>query len=156
MFTPDGWFRTGDMGIMDAKGYFKITDRKKDMIVVSGFKVFPNEVEDVVMMHPGVLEAAAIGAPTRSPAKSSRSSWCRKDPALTEQALLEHCRKNLTGVQGPEDHRVPDRAPAEIQHRQDPAPPAARGRAGMSAAGPSQGAHCSLSEGRRAAPRVHQ
>ena len=63
VFTADGWFRTGDMGFMDAQGRFKITDRKKDMIIVSGFKVFPNEVEDVVMLHPGVLEVAAIGAP---------------------------------------------------------------------------------------------
>jgi long-chain acyl-CoA synthetase len=66
VFTRDGWFRTGDLGVMDRRGHFKITDRKKNMIVVSGFKVFPNEIEDVVMMHPGVLEAAAV---------SNRAVW---------------------------------------------------------------------------------
>jgi long-chain acyl-CoA synthetase len=101
VFTPDGWLRTGDMGFMDANGYFKITDRKKDMIVVSGFKVFPNEVEDVVMMHPGVLEAAAIGVADAKSGEAVKIVVVRKDPTLTEQALLEHCRRNLTGYKVP-------------------------------------------------------
>jgi long-chain acyl-CoA synthetase len=101
VFTPDGWFRTGDMGFMDARGYFKITDRKKDMIVVSGFKVFPNEVEDVVMMHAGVLEAAAIGVADAKSGEAVKIVVVRKDPALTEQALLEHCKKNLTAYKVP-------------------------------------------------------
>ena len=131
VFTADGWLRTGDMGFMDERGYFKITDRKKDMIVVSGFKVFPNEVEDVVMMHAGVLEAAAIGVADAKSGEAVKIVVVRKDPALTEQALLEHCKKNLTALQGPEDHRIPDRAPPEIQYRKDPAPPAARDRGGI-------------------------
>jgi len=101
VFTTDGWFRSGDMGIMDPKGYFRITDRKKDMIVVSGFKVFPNEIEDVAMMHPGVLEAAAVGATDPKSGEVVKLFVVRKDPALTEEALLEHCRKNLTGYKIP-------------------------------------------------------
>jgi long-chain acyl-CoA synthetase len=101
VFTRDGWFRTGDMGFMDPLGYFKITDRKKDMIVVSGFKVFPNEIEDVVMMHSGVLEAAAVGATDPKSGEVVKLIVVRKDPKLTEQALLEHCRKNLTSYKVP-------------------------------------------------------
>jgi long-chain acyl-CoA synthetase len=101
VFTPGGWFRTGDMGFMDAKGSFKITDRKKDMIVVSGFKVFPNEIEDVAMMHPGVLEAAAVGVADPRSGEAVKLIAVRKDPGLTEQALLEHCRKNLTAYKIP-------------------------------------------------------
>jgi len=112
VFTPDGWFRTGDMGFMDARGYFKITDRKKDMIVVSGFKVFPNEIEDVVMMHPGVLEAAAVGMRDEKSGESVKVIVVRKDPALTAEALLEHCRRNLTGY----------KVPKIIEFRDEPLP----------------------------------
>jgi len=112
VFTRDGWFRTGDMGFMDARGYFKITDRKKDMIIVSGFKVFPNEIEDVVMMHPGVLEAAAVGAPDAKSGECVKVIVVRKDPALTAEALLEHCRTNLTGY----------KVPRIIEFRDDPLP----------------------------------
>jgi long-chain acyl-CoA synthetase len=101
VFTADGWFRTGDMGFMDANGSFKITDRKKDMIIVSGFKVFPNEVEDVVMLHPGVLEVAAIGAPDERSGEAVKIVVVRKDPTLTAEALLEHCKKHLTGYKVP-------------------------------------------------------
>jgi long-chain acyl-CoA synthetase len=101
VFTRDGWLRTGDMGFMDARGSFKITDRKKDMIVVSGFKVFPNEIEDVVMMHPGVLEAAVVGATDSKSGEVVKLFVVRKDPKLAEQALLEHCRKYLTGYKIP-------------------------------------------------------
>ena len=112
VFTQDGWLRTGDMGFMDARGYFKITDRKKDMIVVSGFKVFPNEIEDVVMMHAGVLEAAAVGATDPKSGEVVKLFVVRKDPALTEEALLEHCRKNLTGY----------KVPKIIEFRNEPLP----------------------------------
>jgi long-chain acyl-CoA synthetase len=112
VLTADGWLRTGDMGFMDAKGNFKITDRKKDMIIVSGFKVFPNEIEDVVMMHPGVLEVAAIGAPDAKSGELVKIIVVRKDPALTEQALLEHCRKHLTGY----------KVPKVIAFREEPLP----------------------------------
>jgi long-chain acyl-CoA synthetase len=101
VFTPDGWLRTGDMGFMDERGYFKITDRKKDMIIVSGFKVFPNQIEDAVAMHPGVAEVGAIGVPDERSGEAVKIVVVRKDPALTEQALLEHCRQFLTGYKMP-------------------------------------------------------
>ena len=100
-FTADGWLRTGDMGFMDERGYFKITDRKKDMIVVSGFKVFPNQIEDAVALHPGVAEVGAIGVPDEKSGEVVKIVVVRKDPALTEQELLEHCRKLLTGYKVP-------------------------------------------------------
>jgi long-chain acyl-CoA synthetase len=112
VLTADGWLRTGDMGFMDPRGYFKITDRKKDMIIVSGFKVFPNEIEDVVMMHPGVLEAAAIGVKDPKSGEAVKVIVVKKDPELTEQALLEHCKKNLTGY----------KVPKFIQFRTEPLP----------------------------------
>jgi long-chain acyl-CoA synthetase len=101
VFTRDGWLRTGDMGTMDARGYVTITDRKKDMIVVSGFKVFPNEIEDVVMMHPDVLEAGAVGIPDEKSGESVKLVVVRRNPNLTEQALLAHCRKYLTAYKLP-------------------------------------------------------
>jgi long-chain acyl-CoA synthetase len=100
-FTRGGWLRTGDMGYMDQRGHVRITDRKKDLIVVSGFKVFPNEVEDVVMTHPGVLEVAAIGAPDEKSGEVVKIIVVKKDHALTEVELLEHCRKHLTNYKVP-------------------------------------------------------
>jgi long-chain acyl-CoA synthetase len=99
--TDDGWLRTGDMGVMDERGSIRITDRKKDMIVVSGFKVFPNEVEDVLTMHPGVLEAGAIGVPDERSGESVKVVVVRKDPALTESELIAHCKRHLTGYKMP-------------------------------------------------------
>jgi long-chain acyl-CoA synthetase len=99
--TDDGWLRTGDMGVMDERGSIRITDRKKDMIVVSGFKVFPNEVEDVLTMHPGVLEAGAIGVPDERSGESVKVVVVRKDPALTESELIAHCKQHLTGYKMP-------------------------------------------------------
>ncbi len=101
VFTHDGWLRTGDMGFVDERGYFRITDRKKDMIVVSGFKVFPNQIEDVVSLHPGVAEVAAIGEPDDRSGEVVKIVVVKKDPALTEQALLEHCRQHVTGYKMP-------------------------------------------------------
>ncbi len=101
VFTPDGWLRTGDMGFMDAQGRIKLTDRKKDMIVVSGFKVYPNEVEEVVMAHPGVLEAAAIGVPDERAGQVVEVVVVRRDPALTAEQLIAHCRQRLTGYKVP-------------------------------------------------------
>jgi long-chain acyl-CoA synthetase len=100
-FTADGWLRTGDLGLVDERGYFRITDRKKDMIVVSGFKVFPNQIEDVVAMHPGVAEVGAIGARDEKSGEVVKIVVVRKNPALTEQVLLEHCRQHLTGYKVP-------------------------------------------------------
>ena len=101
VFTRNGWLRTGDMGVMDARGGIRITDRKKDMIVVSGFKVFPNEVEDVLTMHPGVLEAAAIGVPDERSGEAVKVVVVRHDPALTQSQLLAHCKLHLTGYKIP-------------------------------------------------------
>ncbi|HTT10795.1 MAG TPA: AMP-binding protein [Burkholderiaceae bacterium] len=101
VFTRGGWLRTGDMGFMDARGYVHITDRKKDMIIVSGFKVFPNEIEDVVAMHPGVLEVAAIGADDAKSGQVVKIVVVPKDPALTEAELIAHCRQHLTGYKVP-------------------------------------------------------
>ena len=100
-FTADGWLRTGDMGVMDEAGNVRITDRKKDMIIVSGFKVFPNELEDVVTMHPGVLEAAAIGVPDERSGESVKLIVVRKDPTLTEREVLALCKQHLTGYKIP-------------------------------------------------------
>lgn len=101
VFTPSGWLRTGDMGVMDQRGSIRITDRKKDMIVVSGFKVFPNEVEDVLVMHPGVLEAGAIGVPDERSGEAVKVVVVRKDPALTESDVLAHCKQYLTAYKMP-------------------------------------------------------
>lgn len=100
-FTREGWLRTGDMGFMDERGWFKITDRKKDMIVVSGFKVFPNQIEDVVAMHPGVAEVAAIGVADERSGEVVKIVVVRSDATLTAQALLDHCRQHLTGYKMP-------------------------------------------------------
>ena len=101
VFTRDGWLRTGDMGFVDERGYFRITDRKKDIIVVSGFKVFPNQVEDVVALHPGVAEVGAIGSRDDKSGEVVKIVVVKMDPALSEQALLEHCRQHLTGYKVP-------------------------------------------------------
>jgi len=99
--TPDGWLQTGDIGVIDADGYVKLLDRKKDMIIVSGFKVFPNEVEDVVAQHPGVLEAAATGVPDARSGQAVKLFVVRRDPALNEAALRRYCQDNLTPYKVP-------------------------------------------------------
>ncbi len=97
----DGYLRTGDIGIMDDKGFIRIVDRKKDMILVSGFNVYPNEIEQVVAMHPGVLEVAAIGVPDEHSGEVPKVFVVKKDPQLTEGDVLEHCKKELTGYKRP-------------------------------------------------------
>ena len=101
VFWPDGYLRTGDIGVMDEKGFIRIVDRKKDMILVSGFNVYPNEIEQVVAMHPGVLECAAIGVEDEHSGEVPKLFVVKKDPNLTEQDVLEHCRKELTGYKRP-------------------------------------------------------
>ena len=97
----DGWLHTGDMARMDERGYFYIVDRKKDMILVSGFNVYPNEIEDVVAMMPGVLEVAAIGVPDDKSGEAVKVFIVRKDPALTADQVKAFCRENLTGYKLP-------------------------------------------------------
>jgi long-chain acyl-CoA synthetase len=101
VMTKDGFFKSGDMGFMDARGYTKIVDRKKDMILVSGFNVYPNELEEVVAHHPGVLEVAAIGVPDEHSGEVPKLFVVRKDPALTLETLMAYCRENLTGYKRP-------------------------------------------------------
>ena len=96
-----GWLRTGDIGVMDEHGYTKLIDRKKDIIVVSGFKVYPNEVEDVVALHPGVFEVAAIRAADEHSDEVVKIVVLRRDPQLTAEALIDYCRKTLTGYKVP-------------------------------------------------------
>ena len=101
VLDADGWLATGDVGKMDARGFFYIVDRKKDMILVSGFNVYPNEIEGVVAMHPGVLEVAAVGVPDAKSGEVVKVFVVRKDPALTSAQLLAHCREQLTGYKIP-------------------------------------------------------
>ncbi|HUL67957.1 MAG TPA: long-chain-fatty-acid--CoA ligase [Burkholderiaceae bacterium] len=101
VMTPDNFFRTGDIGVMDERGYTKIVDRKKDMILVSGFNVYPNEVEGVVAMHPGVLEVAAVGVPDEHSGEAVKLFVVKKDPALTERDLMDYCKEQLTGYKKP-------------------------------------------------------
>ncbi|MBK9360395.1 MAG: long-chain-fatty-acid--CoA ligase [Rubrivivax sp.] len=101
VMTADGFFRTGDIGIVDERGYFRIVDRKKDMILVSGFNVYPNEVEDVITQMPGVLECAAIGVPDAKAGEAVKVVVVRKDPAITEADIRAYCEANLTGYKRP-------------------------------------------------------
>ena len=101
VMMPDGFLRTGDIVVMDEKGYIKIVDRKKDMILVSGFNVYPNEVEEVVAMHPGVLEVASVGVSTEGAGEVVKIYVVKKDESLTAEQLIAHCRANLTGYKVP-------------------------------------------------------
>jgi long-chain acyl-CoA synthetase len=101
VITADGWLRTGDVALMTPEGYFKIVDRKKDMILVSGFNVYPNEIEDVIALHPKVLEVAAIGVPDEKSGEVVKICIVRSDPSLTENELREYCREQFTGYKQP-------------------------------------------------------
>lgn len=101
VITPEGWLRTGDVAMMTPEGYFKIVDRKKDMILVSGFNVYPNEIEDVVALHPKVLEVAAIGVPDEKSGEAVKLCVVKKDPSLTDTELKDYCKENLTGYKRP-------------------------------------------------------
>jgi long-chain acyl-CoA synthetase len=101
VMTADGFFKSGDIGVMDERGYTKIVDRKKDMILVSGFNVYPNEVEGVVVQHPGVLECACVGVPDEHAGEVVKIFVVRKDPSLTAEQLMAYCREQLTGYKRP-------------------------------------------------------
>ncbi|MDD2662284.1 MAG: long-chain-fatty-acid--CoA ligase [Dechloromonas sp.] len=111
VFYPDGFLRTGDMGYVDKKGFVFLVDRKKDMILVSGFNVYPNEVEEAVAMHPGVVDVAAIGVADEHSGEAVKIFVVRKDPRLTEQMLIEHCRGVLTGYKIPKHVEFRDDLP---------------------------------------------
>jgi long-chain acyl-CoA synthetase len=99
--TADGFFRTGDIGTMDERGFFNIVDRKKDMVLVSGFNVYPNEIEDIVAQMPGVLECAVVGIPDEKTGEAVKLVVVKKDPYLTEADVLSHCRTQLTSYKRP-------------------------------------------------------
>jgi long-chain acyl-CoA synthetase len=109
VMDKDGWFASGDIGVMDERGFVKIVDRKKDMILVSGFNVYPNEIEGVVAMHPGVLECAAVGVPDKKSGEAVRLYVVKKDDALTADDVIKHCREHLTGY----------KCPREVEFRKD-------------------------------------
>jgi long-chain acyl-CoA synthetase len=109
VLDKDGWLATGDIGVMDERGFVRIVDRKKDMILVSGFNVYPNEIEAVVVMHPGVLECAAVGIPDAKSGEAVKLFVVKKDEALTAEEVLRHCREHLTGY----------KCPREVEFRKD-------------------------------------
>jgi len=101
VMTADGYFKSGDIGIIDARGYVSIVDRKKDMVLVSGFNVYPNELEGVIASHPGVLECAVIGVPDSQTGEAVKAYVVRKDANLTAEALQAFCKDQLTGYKRP-------------------------------------------------------
>jgi len=110
-FTADGFLRTGDVGIMDPTGYTRIVDRKKDMILVSGFNVYPNELENVISTCQGVVECAAIGVPDEKQGEAIKVFVVKNDPTLTEDTVAQHCRDNLTGYKQPKYIEFRDELP---------------------------------------------
>jgi len=103
VIDKDGWFATGDVGVMDERGFVKIVDRKKDMILVSGFNVYPNEIEGVMAAHPAVLECAAVGVPDTKSGEAVKVFVVKKDPGVTAEDLVKYCKENLTGYKCPRD-----------------------------------------------------
>jgi len=110
-FTADGFMRTGDIGVMDERGYTRIIDRKKDMILVSGFNVFPNELENVISLCPGVVECAAVGVPDEKQGEAIKVFLVKNDPILTEDDVMKYCRQNLTGYKVPKYIEFRDELP---------------------------------------------
>jgi long-chain acyl-CoA synthetase len=137
--TADGWFKSGDVGVMLPDGQFKIVDRMKDMVLVSGFNVFPNEIEAIVALHPGVLECAAVGVPDERAGEAVKLFVVRKDPALTDADLMDYCKQQLTGYKRPKYTEFRDELPksniGKILRRQlrEPKPAAAEGPAAKQA-----------------------
>jgi long-chain acyl-CoA synthetase len=111
VMTADGFFKSGDIGIMDENGYVKIVDRKKDMILVSGFNVYPNELEAVIAAHPGVLECAAVGVPDENSGEAVKVFVVRKDPNLNAEHLMDYCKRELTGYKRPKYIEFRDELP---------------------------------------------
>ncbi|RYZ61956.1 MAG: long-chain fatty acid--CoA ligase, partial [Proteobacteria bacterium] len=101
VMTKDGWFKTGDMAVMEPDGFCRIVDRKKDMIIVSGFNVYPNEVEEVIASMPGVLECAAVGVPSDKSGEVVKIFIVKKDESITAEQVIAHARKELTSYKVP-------------------------------------------------------
>jgi long-chain acyl-CoA synthetase len=111
VMTADGFFRSGDVGVMDERGYVRIVDRKKDMILVSGFNVYPNEIEQVVGLHPGVLECAAVGVFDEKSGEAVKLFVVRSDPTVSEEDISSYCRENFTGYKRPKYVEFRDELP---------------------------------------------
>jgi long-chain acyl-CoA synthetase len=111
VMTPDGFFKSGDVGVMNEGGYVKIVDRKKDMILVSGFNVYPNELEDVIASHPGVLECAVVGVPDEQSGEAVKVFVVRKDPNLSSDQLMDYCKTQFTGYKKPKYIEFRDELP---------------------------------------------
>jgi long-chain acyl-CoA synthetase len=111
VMTADGFFKSGDVGIMDERGYIRIVDRKKDMILVSGFNVYPNEIESVIATFPGVIECAAVGVPDEKSGEAVKVFVVRKDPSVTVEQLMDYCKQNLTGYKKPKYIEFRDELP---------------------------------------------
>ncbi len=111
VMTPDGFFKSGDIGIMDERGFTRIVDRKKDMILVSGFNVYPNEIEGVVAAHPGVLECACVGVPDSASGEAVKLFVVRRDAALTEQQVMDYCKEQFTAYKKPKYIEFRDELP---------------------------------------------
>nr|WP_230961561.1 long-chain-fatty-acid--CoA ligase [Burkholderia stagnalis] len=111
VMTPDGFFKSGDIGVMDERGYVRIVDRKKDMILVSGFNVYPNEIESVVAAHPGVVECACVGVPDPNSGEAVKLFVVRRDPALTADELMAYCKQEFTGYKKPKYIEFRDNLP---------------------------------------------
>jgi long-chain acyl-CoA synthetase len=110
-FSKDGWFKTGDIGVMDEDGFIKIVDRKKEMINVSGFNVYPNDIENVVAAHPKVLEVGAIGVPDEKSTEVVKVCVVKKDPSLTAEELKAYCKENMTAYKVPKIIEFRDELP---------------------------------------------
>ena len=111
VFDEDGWFKTGDIATVNDKGYFKIVDRKKDMILVSGFNVYPNEIEEVLASHPKVLEVAAVGVPDAKSTEAVKVFIVKRDASLTEEEVRSFCVENFTGYKKPKHIEFRDELP---------------------------------------------
>jgi long-chain acyl-CoA synthetase len=111
VMTADGYFKSGDVGTMDERGYVRIVDRKKDMILVSGFNVYPNEIEQVVSLHAGVLECAAVGVPDEKSGEAVKLFVVRNDPTLAEDDVAAYCRENFTAYKRPKYIEFRDELP---------------------------------------------
>jgi len=111
VLDEDGWLETGDIAVMDKWGWLKIVDRKKDMIVVSGFNVYPNEIEDVIAHHPKVLEVACVGVPSEKTGEAIKLFVVKKDASLTKDELITYCRTQLTGYKVPREIEFRDELP---------------------------------------------
>ena len=111
VLDEDGWLETGDIAVMDKWGWLKIVDRKKDMIVVSGFNVYPNEIEDVIAHHPKVLEVACVGVPSEKTGEAIKLFVVKKDASLTKNELITYCRTQLTGYKVPREIEFRDELP---------------------------------------------